>query len=73
MSGDSLVTATSPARLGKRGFKNTERLLATTVLPLSFLLHFASTGQKRVMTPMEESRSGDHGCISYSPGAFIIY
>lgn len=32
--------------------------------------YFASTEQNRVVTPMEESRSQDHGCISCSLGAY---
>lgn len=59
-------------RLGKRGFKVQKDWLLPLFLSLFFLLLFANTEQKRVMTPMEESRFGDHGCISWSLGAFII-
>lgn len=56
----------------KEALKIQKDWLLPLLLSLAFLLHFASTEQKRFMTPVEESRSRHHGCISCSLGTFIV-
>lgn len=74
VSGDSVCDSKHHlAGWEKEVLKIQKDWLLPLFLSLFFLLHFASTEQKRVMTPMEESRFGDHGRISCSLGAFIIH